>query len=289
MTHKHGLPPAMDAKFDQTLTQRIAIPPQPTVLNRLFRELSKDEPDLNAVKTLVKSDPYCSVSVLKLANSPLFARPSKITSVEQATSLLGTKLLLTAIASAGLRQVIDKPPTMTLTRFWDSSADVSRLSAYLAQQLKVPAIDDAYMLGLFRDCGIPLLAHRFSDYVETLRLANDDAEQEFTAIEERRHQTHHAVVGFYLAKTWNLAPRVQNSILLHHDVRFALGSESTLEATGCRVLACLKIAEYANDSTLQRPVHEWNRIAGMVRDYLALSEPDVEELVADALDHLTLG
>ena len=63
-------------------------------------------------------------------------------------------------------------------------------------QNKVP-IDVLYTVGLFQNCGIPLLALRFEDYKEVLIEANDKGCNSI-ALEEEKYNTNHAVLGLTL-------------------------------------------------------------------------------------------
>lgn len=65
--------------------------------------------------------------------------------------------------------------------------------------------DQAYLAGVFRDCGVPLLMERFPAYCQSMHL--DEHVLWFNLAEEdRKYQTDHAVVGYFVAKHWKLPP-----------------------------------------------------------------------------------
>ena len=54
----------------------------------------------------------------------------------------------------------------------------------------------AYMYGLFRDCGIPIMLHKYPEYTQTLMKANTGLKLAFTSIEDASHDTNHTIIGY---------------------------------------------------------------------------------------------
>jgi HD-like signal output (HDOD) protein len=138
-----------------------------------------------------------------------------------------------------------------------------------------------YTAGLFHDCGIPLLAQKFPDYKSVLQEAN--RAEYFTAVEERVYQTNHAIVGYYLARAWNLPPIICDAVLHHDDIEEILGSEDQKHSALAVTIAILKLATHVNDLYRKREEPSWHKVSGLVLDCLGVTESQCEELISELL------
>ena len=91
---------------DQLIT--IGIPPRPTVLQSIEREMRRDEPDYSVLEKVISLDVGVAASLLKIAKSPLFGSASaNVRTVKDALQILGLKIVATAIAGLSLKKAFD--------------------------------------------------------------------------------------------------------------------------------------------------------------------------------------
>lgn len=264
----------------QKAVKGINIPPQPKLLMEINTELQKLNPDANRVADRIAKDVGLSASVLKVINSPFFGLRSKVSSIPTAVHLLGMNNVKCIITGMMLKTALGGDDAMMLERFWDSSEKIARISTHLASILpKVPR-DETYTFGLFRECGIPLLMQRFPDYKETLKIAGGQNEP-MPVIEDQRHGTNHAVVGYMVAKTWGLPDMMSEAILRHHD--YDIFSDSDNSAALVRTLVSINfLAEYLNDEILRmRDSPAWCAVGGAVLEHLGIGAGEFSELRED--------
>lgn len=270
--------------------QQNGIPPRPAILQRVETESQKQEPDLRLLATCINGDVGIAASLLKTVNSPFYGLPAKAHTTQQAVSLLGQAATVNAVASIALQRVLPLPPQ--LERFWDGSLQVARLSGWLALQLSERvqmSADHAYTFGLFRDCGIPIMINRFPDYYATLEEANSNSAQVFTQIEEARHSTSHALVGYLLAQSWRLSSDTCQAIRHHHDFQLMLTSNSMLGTRAADLIALAQLAEHLLQRVTGKSLTcEWDKMGNAIMTRLGLSDGCVQELAELARD-LPLG
>ena len=259
----------------------ISIPARPAVLLALQAELGKPDPDLRVIATRIASDVGLSAAVLKALNSPLFGLRSKCGSIPQAVQMLGLTNVCSLVTGLSLRSAVGAGQP-SLERFWDSAEKVAAISAYVATILPDVSRDSAYTLGLFRDCAIPVLMQRFDDYRDTLKLAASD-DRSMTEVEDSRHGTNHATVGYMIGKTWGLPDPLCDCILRHHDAE--VFSETEHQAREMRTLISINwLAEHLNDTVLRlRADHQWSAIGNLSLTHLGFSEKDYAELSEDVV------
>jgi len=282
---------ALDNEKYAALVKDLAIPPRPQVVSVLFEEMSKDVPDLLRITKQISADVGLAAAMLKAVNSPLFRRSRSITSVSKAVDLLGLRNVSGIATGLVIRHAIgggDKAPG--LERFWDSAEKVALACGFLARHLRGIPVDEAYSYGLFHNCGIPLLLRRFPNYREVLIRANNDPEAaSFTDVEDQAIGTNHAVVGYFMARSWQLAESMSQAILYHHDLGVFAGEHSLPVAT-LNFIALGHMAERI-DFLASRTAEdvEWDRVKRKVLRHFGLNEEEFAELADDALAELKAG
>ncbi len=265
----------------RSVLQGISVPPQPQIMVDLQMEQVMPDPDLRAIARLISQDPGLSGALLKTVNSPFFGLANRIASIQQAVNLLGCRSVINLINAQSIRGELTDAAIVTLNRFWDSAQDVASTCLALAKRIGHPAPDEAYTLGLFHNCGIPLMLTRFPGYMTVLEeaYASVDAATRITDIENRVLNTNHAVVGYFVARSWKLPQTLCEAIANHHNA-LALFNDEWSDPQVKTLLAILKMAEHicACHRVLgdQPEDHEWDAVAQLVLEYVGLSEYDFE-------------
>jgi HD-like signal output (HDOD) protein len=278
------MPQELSAEYIQHVLQGISVPPQPQIMVDLQMEQVMPSPDLRAIAKLIGQDPGLSGALLKLVNSPLFGLANRIASIQQAVNLLGCNTVINLINAQSIRGELTDEAIVTLNRFWDTAQDVAMACLNLAKRIGYHAPDEAYALGLFHNCGIPLMLKRFPNYMAVLEEAYASATDERRVVdtENRLLNTNHAVVGYFTAKSWNLPLHLCEAIASHHNALAIFTEDASRDAQLKTLLAILKMAEHicASHRVLgnQAEDHEWQSIERLVLEYVGLSEYDFENL-----------
>ena len=278
------MPPELSSEQISLALQGISVPPQPQIMVDLQMEQYMPDPDLEVIARLIAQDPGLSGALMKIVNSPHYGLSNKIASIQRAVTLLGSRTVINLINAQSIKGEMCDETIVTLNRFWDTAQDVAMTSMTLAKRTGSQAVDEAYALGLFHDCGIPLMLKRFPDYMTVLEqaYANAGPASRVVDTENRHFNTNHAVVGYYTAKSWRLPEHLTHAIANHHNALAIFSDDSSRNSQLKNLLAILKMAEHicASHKVLgnQREDHEWNSISHLVLDYIGLSEYDFENL-----------
>ncbi len=268
----------------QQALQGISVPPQPQIMVDLQMEQYMPDPDLEVIARLISQDPGLSGALLKIVNSPYYGLSNKIASIQRAVNLLGSRSIINLINAQSIKGEMCDDTIVTLNRFWDTAQDVAMTCLTLAKRTGSQAVDEAYALGLFHDCGVPLMLKRFPNYMAVLEEAYANAGPDCRVVdtENNAFHTNHAVVGYYTAKSWRLPEHVTDAIANHHNALAIFSDETSRNPQLKNLLAILKMAEHICSSYRvlgNQPVdHEWNAIGHLVLDYVGLSDYDFESL-----------
>ena len=278
------MPPELSSEQISVALQGISVPPQPQIMVDLQMEQYMPDPDLEVIAGLIAQDPGLSGALMKIVNSPYYGLSNKIASIRRAVTVLGSRTVINLINAQSIKGEMTDDTIVTLNRFWDTAQDVAMTSLTLAKRTGTQALDEAYALGLFHDCGIPLMLKRFPDYMRVLEqgYANAGTGSRVVDTENRHFNTNHAVVGYYTAKSWRLPAHLTEAIANHHNALAIFSDDSSRNSQLKNLLAILKMAEHicASHTVLgnQREDHEWDSIRHLVLDYIGLSDYDFDNL-----------
>jgi HD-like signal output (HDOD) protein len=259
------------------LIKSIRIPPRPSLLADLQRELASSDPSPAEIARIVASDVGMSGALLKLANSSIFGGRRKAKSIEQAILFLGINQVASLMTGLLARQAIPAN-SAALASFWDVSSRRAEAMVFLSRRLRIGETDVAHTFGLFCDTGVPLLMDRFPAYAATYAAASLETERPFTALEQERHSTSHTAIGTLLARNWGLSEDVAWSILHHHDYTVlddADTSSTVRSLVALSLLAENAIRKYQGDAESL----EWNKGGARALAYLGLSDEETAELL----------
>jgi HD-like signal output (HDOD) protein len=264
------------------LIRSIRIPPRPSLLADLQRELGAPDPSPDTIGRIVASDVGMSGALLKLANSAIYGGRRKAKSIEQAILFLGINQVAALMTGLLARQAIPAN-SAALASFWDISTRRAQAMVFLSRRMRIGEPDVAHTFGLFCDTGVPLLMERFADYGATHAAASLEAVRPFTALEEERHATSHAAIGCMLARNWGLSENVGWAILHHHD--YAVLEDG---ATAPLVRSMVALSLLAENAICKYQGHgeslEWNKGGARALAYLGLSDEETADLVDELLE-----
>ena len=231
----------LDNKKMASVVSSFQIPVKPRILADLQLLLDKVEPDIDRVADLISSDVGLSSAILKTINSPFYGLSRRISKIKQAVMILGLKTINGLVTALLLKSSFQGNSCISLERFWDDSLDVANAMAFVGSKVKntIP-VDMLYTIGLFQNCGIPLLALKFGDYKDVLIEANSLGINSIS-LEEKKYQTNHAVLGYYVASSWHLPKEICSLILQHHESDYLSEISGNDEQLA---FATLKVAEH---------------------------------------------
>lgn len=276
-----------EQKAVESMLGGIDIPPCPAVLVEVDAELKKDAPNPREIARLISKDVALSGHVIQIANSPAFTTGQRLDSLIQALQLLGTQRIFSLVVVQLLKKAMSGGNDVAMERFWESSAQVARMSSELARRLRCVRPDIAYTFGLFHDCGIPLMIKRFPDSRRVLELANNEDDRCFTEVEDQHLGSNHAVVGYFLAKRWRLPADVAEAVLLHHDYRNLLPASTTAPAVKSLIAINVLAEHIIRLHTQGQGEHEWTKAAQYACQHFGLSLGAVDDLIEDLRDWLS--
>lgn len=266
------------------LSRGVAIPPQPKVLLQLQQQLARDDYDVRSLAKTIAADPGISAMLFRVARSPVFGRGKAFDTIEEVIMVVGVNQTYNLVQAFALAAALSDKARRAFSVFWTRSQEVAQLAAMIAKdRISVCNVfpDQAYMAGIFHECGVPVLMQRFADYCEALHLENACCWPSL-ADEDLRFNVDHCTVGYLVARHWKLPDFVCTAIQYHHDLpRAEVGAACTLVA-----ILQLAIHFYHRITQVEDPL--WSRIGDTVLKELGL-HPDGEQEYFDEISERFLA
>lgn len=264
--------------LDKLLASQINIPPQPAILLEIGKLLDKPNNQLSAIGKLITRDVGLSGAIFKLVNSSFYKSPTPITDIQKAITVLGLTQLTNLIKGLSLRKAIGGQE-LAYEKFWERSNEIATLSAIIAGKqisaCNIP-VDQAYMAGLFHECGVPILMQRFPEYCQSFRLNHGSNWPDFKE-EDRHFKTDHTVVGFLVTKHWNLPEYISQAVRFHHD-------RLSVDHAALTLVSILNLARHLHKKIHRLHDTEWPLLKNQALEEIGVDKEGAAEFMEDVLE-----
>jgi HD-like signal output (HDOD) protein len=271
----------VDEKVLADIRRGFSVPAQPTLLLKLQKIMAEDEPDLNILANTISQDVAVASTILKTINSPLYGLARSISDIHKSVRYIGLNGINSLVTNTLIKSSFEqKDCSIALEDFWDNATHIANTCVHIGNSLKqAVSKDKLFSLGLFHDCGIPVMAMKYKDYNDTYELAYNTPSKTLPVIEGEAYGVSHATIGYYVASSWRLPKDICQLILSHHDREF-------LNLKGSRVqkfyYAILKLAEnIVHNHKHFRDSADWPYIQDMVFTLLDIDEDDYQDYIED--------
>lgn len=195
----------------------------PLLPDRISKIISLTENPDSTIKDLEKEllkDQSLTSKILKLANSTYYGYARRISTISQAIILLGSKSIKSLILASTVSQFLIKelPGGYGLEKYdlWHQSQTCAIISRFIAKHLKYEQAEQAYIAGLLRDIGKPLLNYYVSQEYQAILSKVESEGKSFIEAEEEILGFNHAEIGAKVTEKWNFPPNLVESINHHH-------------------------------------------------------------------------
>jgi putative nucleotidyltransferase with HDIG domain len=192
------------------------IPPFPAVALKALNLMAGTDTSLLELCNLVRSDPAFSTEILKIANSPLVAFSRNITSVLQASMLLGFQRLRGVVMTIGLKAYLKDSFTPLLRSCWRHSVACAMIAERTAK-LCGGDKDVAYTAGIMHDIGRVAMAATMPNSYARVVDTGADHPHDLLQTEWELCGIDHCQAGRELVTVWNLPHAFLEITSSHHQ------------------------------------------------------------------------
>jgi HD-like signal output (HDOD) protein len=196
-----------------------SLPPLPiTVANVLAVTNDPDSSANDLVKAILPDQTMC-IAVLKIANSVLYGRPKKVSSLETAVTVLGfneVQNIVLAKAAVQAFQPIFKTHEEDLNAFWDHSFTCGLAARIVGEHINLPS-GQFFVAGLLHDIGKLAMLLAFGKRYDTNKWLTGIKTEEKLNEERQTFAITHDIVGSRLLQRWQFPDNLVTALQYHHS------------------------------------------------------------------------
>ncbi|HEY3433949.1 MAG TPA: HDOD domain-containing protein [Rhodocyclaceae bacterium] len=260
------------------VTRGLKIPPWPKVLSELKQALAGGNNDVRHLAKIISKDPGIAAMVFKVAQSPVVAKGKKnLDRLDQILMIIGIKQVLTLVQAVALTTAMSDANRKAFDVFWTRSSEIAEIAALIAEErVSVCNIfaEQAYMAGIFRECGIPVLMQKYKDYCEAVSFDKTPCSPSIRE-EDKRFGVDHCVIGYLVARHWKLPDFIASAIIYHDEMPHEeLGAVRSM-------VAILHLANHYYNRMKGMQTPNWDVLEKDVLAELGLHPDEEEEFRAD--------
>lgn len=197
------------------------LPTMPHVASLVLQKLSNPNTTPKELHQIISADQALTARILKVANSPLYGCSRSINRLTDAVVIMGFDSLRSLVMSSVMQDLF-KSFGLTEKLLWEHSFGCGAISKQIARVIKYPKVEEAFLAGLLHDIGKVVLNLKIPDKMrEIVQEVYNNPGVSFTDTEQKVFGFNHAQVGKLIAKKWNFAETVEETIGYHHEPRRA--------------------------------------------------------------------
>ncbi|MFZ6798233.1 HDOD domain-containing protein [Undibacterium sp. Di24W] len=263
-----------EISLEEVINKINDLPTLPQVAQEMLSDLNSDDISLDTIVEKVALDQSLAAKVLKVANTSYYGANSKVVTIQQAISMLGTKNLKNLIRTSIFTHNLPVANCRGFDSFgfWRHNIATAICAELISRSLHLKH-DFAFTAGLLHDIGRLVLVSRFpKKYEEVIRCATEkdcsllDAERTILGVD-------HVSVGLILALQWNFSDAIQDAIRGHHEPDHKeLNSIASIVHVANAIVHALDLCDNPHEMVPAVSQFAWDNLGLSEEAYIAIFE-----------------
>jgi putative nucleotidyltransferase with HDIG domain len=191
-----------------------------SLISQISRYERSEAEIVKKVVSLIEKDPGLATFVLKVANSPFYGLPRKISSVHDAVLLMGVSTIKTVIVAYWGSQIVQSEGKETLNHLTWTSSFAKQLAKKIESFVSVSYFELS-TAALLHDVGKVILKNLFkkkwASFIEARSSFSPCSNEKVLSLERTFFGMDHAEVGARVAELWSFPEFLVEAIKAHHD------------------------------------------------------------------------
>jgi len=256
------------------------LPPMPQVVIRIQHLISNLNSDTKQLAKVIESDQAIAAKVLKITNSTFYGMSGKISSIHQASLLLGYRTVGEIVTMAGAADLLaGKMPGYGYDSqdLWKHSLSVAFAAKLIVEMKNKDLIYEAHTAGLIHDVGKIILDRHvlerkaeIGDYMTREEKTFLDAERCFFGFD-------HAEIASEICRAWKIPETITLAIGCHHKPSISNGDELSYILHMADYAAKIGGIGYDDDDILYQPEKG-------AMDFLGLSQENIGDMIPKVIE-----
>lgn len=209
----------MDISPRDLLRGYVEVSSLPTIHLRLEEAINNPKKSMSDIAKVIREDPGLTARLLRIVNSAFYNFPSKVETISQAVTIVGTQQLSALALATSVMKMFKgiQSNLVSMDSFWRHSIACGLAARVLATMRRDNNAERFFVAGMLHDIGRLILYTKLTDKSqEILQRAQQKPMLLYEAEREVLGFTH-AVVGGLLLQTWKLPTSLEEIVMYHHN------------------------------------------------------------------------
>jgi len=269
-----------DLSISDLLRGDLQLSSPPTIYFELQKVIEHPNKSLADAAFIIEKDTTLSLKLLKIVNSAFYGFPSKISSIDRAINLVGTKeLQQLTLCTIVIEKFSELPGELiSMVDFWARSLKCALVAQEIDNILGKEFSDSVFVCGILHNIGqlvffrrLPELSREISLMKQSIEYSSDEDEIE---LEESMIGFNHYQTGAELTKLWKLPELITKSIHLH--------SASEANEPYNKIASIVRLADFYSKNDSSQYTETLNSLGISIENMVAIIEKaneDFEEIL----------
>jgi len=272
-------------EIEQVIDKIDRLKPVSSVGNRVMEIVNDPTSSMRDIVDVIQYDLSITANVLKICNSSYFGFRQKISSIQQAVSLIGMdKIANLIVLENSSNNFTDAQNGYDLEEgeLWRYSVASALIAQDIAEKKHLPDVSHLFTSALLKDIGKVVLNTYIKDSFNHIIKLVENNDYSFTEAEKEIIGFDHAELGAFIAEKWDFDPAMVNIIRNHHDPNKAAVNDLSIPVVYLADSICMMIGIGVGSDGLCYRYYQ------NVIDRLHVTEIDMQFIIADFWEKLKI-
>lgn len=194
------------------------LPSLPAVAVQVLKMTQADDCSVAEIARVIQQDPALTGRLLKIVNSSLFGLSRKISSLQQATVVLGLRTVKVMVLSFSLVDTMrnKRGGEFDYAGYWRRSLTTAAAARLLAERVRKTLTDEAFVSGLLCDLGMLAAYHCARELYAPVLTQYDAGKEPLQVVEQKVLGITHEAITNELLSHWGLPEALCEAVSSHH-------------------------------------------------------------------------
>ncbi|HTX99612.1 MAG TPA: HDOD domain-containing protein [Bacteroidota bacterium] len=195
----------------------------PMIHLRLDEAINNPRKSMADIAKIIREDPGLTARLLRIVNSAFYNFPSRVETISQAVTIIGTQQLGALALATSVMQMFKGLPEgfVSMDSFWRHCVGCGLAARVLATLRRETNAERHFVAGVLHDIGRLVMFTKAADATREALTRARDAQQLLYEEERETFGFTHAVVGGVLLQTWKLPASLEEVVMFHHNPKAA--------------------------------------------------------------------
>ena len=200
------------------LLRRANVPTLPIVAQKLVDLCKDDTADFHQFARVIETDSGLAGRIMRVANSAYYGLRHKATTLERAITVLGLKYVKSISLGFHLASALSqfRCDGFDMGDFWRQSVLRGVLARQIAADYCSERCEEAFLVGLLQDCGVPFLVEAFGAKYARMWRETQGSPASLFSLEREVFEFDHTAAAEVIAERWSLPDLLSQPMGSHH-------------------------------------------------------------------------